>query len=151
MVKMDSLDEQLIGLLLEQKHRSSEALAEQLGVSPVTARRRMKKLIQSGVLLMGALVDPMKLGFRVIVVISFNILPGKSELIQEMLTCKPEIVSIFMTTGRFDIIAVARFRSTDELSDFVQKDLATVEGIISTETAIVLKVTKGNYIRIYLD
>ncbi|MFQ5874857.1 MAG: Lrp/AsnC family transcriptional regulator [Dehalococcoidia bacterium] len=62
----DSLDEQLVHLLEWDARQSSEALAKQLQVSPSTVRRRIRKLMQSGILRTVAFVDPTKLGFPLI-------------------------------------------------------------------------------------
>ena len=54
---IDSLDEQLINLLAKDAKQSSEVLARQLCVSSSTIRRRMKKLVQGGVLRITALPE----------------------------------------------------------------------------------------------
>ena len=37
------------------------------------------------------------------------------------------------TTGRFEVVVLARFGSTDGLYEFVQKELAEVEGLRDSE------------------
>jgi DNA-binding Lrp family transcriptional regulator len=52
-------------------------------------------------------------------------------------------------TGRFDVIVLARFHSTDHLSDFMKKKLGQMEGLRETETFIFLYMNKGHYIPLY--
>jgi len=144
----DSIDEKLIQLLERDARQSSEVLAKQLKVSPATVRRRIKKLIQSGVLRIVALVDPQKVGFPLIAIIAFDIAHEKLESVIQMLADRPEVKYVSTTTGRFDVLIQARFRSTEELSDFVQKELPNVEGIRDSETFVCLQVKKGRYIQI---
>ena len=65
-----------------------------------------------------------------------------------MLAQRPEIGWVSTTTGRFDILALARFASTDELSDFVEKKVTRIEGVNNSETFICLRIGKGRYMQI---
>ena len=144
----DSLDVKLIQLLEKDARQSSETLAKQLKVSSATIRRRIKKLIQSGVLRIVALVDPQKVGFPLMAIIAFDIAHEKLDSVIQMLADRPEVKYASTTTGRFDILTLAQFRSTEELSDFVQKELSNIEGLRDTETFVCLRVKKGRYIQV---
>ena len=143
---MDSLDKNLIELLARDARQSSEALAKQLNVSPATIRRRINKLIQSGVVRIVAVGDPNKIGFPLAAVICFDVAHEKLDSVMEMLANRREVRWVSSSTGRFDIIALARFHSTDELSDFMQKEMAHVEGLRNSETFVCLHVKKGRYV-----
>jgi len=88
---MDSLDKKLIELLGRDARQSSEALAKQLNVSPVTIRRRVNKLIQSGVVRIVAVGDPNKLGFPLAAVIAFDVAHEKLDSVMEILASRPEV------------------------------------------------------------
>ena len=64
----------------------------------------------------------------------------------EALAKRPEIRRVSTTTGRFDIIALAQFRSTDYLSGLMIKELAHLEGLKDSETLICLDLKKGRYV-----
>lgn len=142
----DQIDQELIQLLEKDASQSSEALAGQLCVSPATVRRRLKRLKQSGVLRIMALVDPDKIGLPVIAIIAINVMRDKIESAVQLLVSQPEIRFLSTTTGRFDIMTCAWFHSTEELSRFILKDLGKVPGLKGTETFICLQVNKGLYI-----
>jgi len=142
------LDMQLIQLLGKDARQSSEALASQLNVSSATVRRRVKKLIKSGVLRIVAVADPAKVGLPLAVVIALRVNPESSASVVNLLTSRPEIKWVSTTTGRFDLIALARFASTDELSEFVQTDLPKIGGIRNSETFVCLRVLKPPYTQI---
>jgi len=144
----DSLDEHLVQLLEKDASHTSETLAKQFNVSASTVRRRVRKLIQSGVLHFVAVVDPSKAGFPLTAVIAFDVAPEKLDLVAQKLASYPEVKWVSITTGRFDILALARFRSTSELSSFVQRELANMEGVRDSETFICLDVKEGRYIQI---
>jgi len=48
-------------------------------------------------------------------------------------------------TGRFDVLLFALFRNNDELSGFVEKELAAIDGVKDSETFICLNVKKGRF------
>lgn len=141
----DSTDEQLAGLLGQDARQNSETLAKRLKLSSATVRRRLRKLIRSDLLHIVGVVDYAKFGFPVAVVIALNVAHGNLESATEDLVKKPEIRWLSTTTGRFDIIAVARFRSTNGLSEFMAKDMARLEGVKDSETFVCLDLKKGSY------
>lgn len=148
MTTKDSLDEHLVQLLERDASQTSGTLAKQLNVSASTVRRRLRKLTQSGVLRFIAVVDPSKIGVILTTVIALDVTHEKLDLVTRLLANRPEVKWVSITTGRFDIIAFAQFRSTYELSTFVQRELANIEGLRNSETFICLDVKKGYYTQI---
>ena len=142
---MDSLDKQLIQLLHKDGRQSSEALAKQLKVSSATVRRRVRKLIQDEVVRIVAVADPAQVGLPLSVVIGLDVTHDKLESVMQMLANQTEIAWLATTTGRFDVMAIARFASTDELYKFMQSELANMEGLRDSETFICLHVQKAPY------
>ncbi len=142
----DSIDEQLVRLLGQDARQNSETLAKQLKLSSATVRRRLRKLFRSDLLHIVGVIDPTKFGFPVAVVITLDVAHNKLESAMEALAKRPEVLWLSITTGRFDIIALAGFRSTNGLSEFVTKELAQLEGVRNSETFVCLDVKKGHYV-----
>ena len=143
MSSVDSVDEQLAKLLGQNGQQNSETLAKQLNISAATVRRRLRKLTRSDLLRIVGVVDPANFGFPVIVLITFNIAHDKVELTTKKLSKLPQVRFVSTITGRYDVIAVARFRSTEGLSEFMTKELAKLEGLRDSETFVCLEVKKG--------
>jgi len=99
---LDSLDEKLIQLLAKDAQQTSKVLATQLNVNPTTVRRRLKKLIRSGVVRIASLADPNKVGLPLITVIAFDVARHGLESAVQMLASQPEVKWVSTTTGRFD-------------------------------------------------
>ena len=148
MIVPDSTDEQLVRLLGQDARQNSETLAKQLKLSGATVRRRLRKLIRSGLLHIVGVTDPTSFGFSVAAVIALSVVYGQAESVIETLAKRPEISWISNTTGRFDIVALAWFRSTECLSDFMMKELAHLEGVKDSETFLCLNVKKGYYVQL---
>ncbi len=143
---LDSTNEKLIQLLGQDAQQSSETLAKQLNLSAATVRRRLRRLTRSGLLRIVGVVNPADVGLAVAAIIAMDIVPDKLASAMKQLAKQPEIKWLSTTTGRFDIIALARFRSSNELSDFVGNKLTQIEGVKDSETFICLDVQKGPYV-----
>jgi len=141
-VKIDSLDERLIKLLQKDARRSSDVLAKQLKVSPATVRRRMRRLIQNGTMRIAAIADPAKIGLPLAVMIALHVEHDKLDSVVEQLYKRPEVGWLSSTTGRFDIMALARFPSAEGLSKFIQKEITEIDGIRDSETFVCLNIKK---------
>ncbi len=145
MVKIDALNKRLIKLLQDDARRSGDVLARELGVSSATVRRRIRALIKDDVMRIQAVLAPDKVGLPLAVVIAFDVAHDKLESVMEFLADRPEVKWLSSCTGRFDIMAVAWFSSTEELSEFVQKQLVKLEGVRDSETFVCLQVKKPRY------
>jgi Lrp/AsnC family transcriptional regulator for asnA, asnC and gidA len=142
---LDSTDKQLIIMMGQNARQSSEELAKKLNLSAATVRRRINRLIKNDLLRIVGVADPAEFGFSLGVLINLDVEKNKIESVLEWLIQRAEIKWAATTTGRFDIVVVAGFQSTEHLSNFLTKDLTSLEGIKDTETLISLDVRKGRY------
>lgn len=144
---LDALDTKLVNLLEQDARQNWDAVAGQLGISPSSVRRRVRRLIRDGVVSIAGIPDHSKAGFTVTTVVAINVDHKKVERVIAILVDRPDITWLATTTGRFDIIAHARFASNEKLSDFLDHDLANIDGIINTETFVCLRLKKWRSIR----
>jgi Lrp/AsnC family transcriptional regulator for asnA, asnC and gidA len=56
-----------------------------------------------------------------------------------------EFSYVYQTTGRFDIMAVAFFQSTDQLREFLTRTVGQIGGVIETETFLIMKTAKRSF------
>jgi len=139
---LDSIDEQLINLLMKDARQSSGTLAKQLLVSSSSVRRRMKKLIDQGVIRIVALPEPGKLGLPLEAVIALDVEHDRLNSTMDALRKYPQVTWLAAVSGRFDIIAHALFPSTEELFKFMESEIGRMEEIKNSETFICLHVEK---------
>ena len=137
------LDEQIITLLGNDARQSSKVLASKLNVSAATIRRRIGKLMRSGILQFVAAIDSVKAPYSTVVVMALDVERAKIKAVTDILVCLPEIKWVATTTGRFDILATAYLKSGSNLSEFLENQLGSIEGIRDCETFICLGVRKG--------
>ena len=142
---IDGLDERLIQFLQEDGRQTSEALAKRLGVSPSTVLNRMRRLLESRMMRIVAVVDPDRVGLLLAAVIGLDVDPGRLTPVVNALAARQEVRFVSPCTGRYDILVFALFRSSAELSEFIERQVGGIEGVRDTETFICLRVTKGRF------
>jgi DNA-binding Lrp family transcriptional regulator len=62
-------------------------------------------------------------------------IPETAETIAEM----PAVTEVYSVTGEFDLVALVRVRSHDELADVIPGSLNKVSGVTHTETHIAFR------------
>ena len=139
---VDQFDKELISLLEQDANQTSDKLAEQLSVSPSTIRRRMSQLIKNGVVRIVGIPEPRQIGLPLIVVIAFQILHEKANSFFKTFGSRKDVKCLYATSGRFDAIALMWFSSTEQLYEFMEKEVPKLEGIKATETFVCLHAEK---------
>ncbi len=64
---------------------------------------------------------------------------GNVNDVAEKLAGMSGISEVYSVGGRFDLVAIIRVRTNEDLADMVTKQMATLEGIESTETLIAFR------------
>jgi Lrp/AsnC family transcriptional regulator for asnA, asnC and gidA len=139
---MDGTDRAIVAMLAEKGRRSNVEIARALGISEGTVRKRIDRLMESGVLEVRGLVTPESAGYGARALFFLATELGRLEEAAELIGRMPEIVSLCRVTGEYDLVAEAAFRSTEELKVFLDARLSRVPGVISAKTASVLDVVK---------
>lgn len=119
---------------------SNSAIAKHLQISEGTVRQRIKRMKDAGVLSFRGLIDPDVLVNRQLTLIGASItesrlLDTKAREISEL----ENVLSVSITSGRFDLIIEVLVDSNHGLVDFLIRELSTVEGISKTESFLLLK------------
>lgn len=144
-VPLSEIDVAIIQLLRQDGRMSNRELAKGLGVSEVTVRKRLKKLLDSSLLSIVAMVEPQQLGYNFDVVVSIRVDINHVEEVALQLAQLPEVRYVALTSGAYDILCAVLLKDKDDLVDFLLRKLTSFEGIISTETTFSLKVLKRTF------
>lgn len=141
-MKIEEFDRQLINLLSQNALQTSKALGKQLNVDGSTVRRRLKRLVREGVIRIVARPEPKKTGFPLESIIAFDVASEHLDSVMNTLSNRPEVRWLAATTGRFDVMAMAWFSSTEELYYFLEREVSKLEGVRHTETFVSLHAGK---------
>jgi Lrp/AsnC family transcriptional regulator, regulator for asnA, asnC and gidA len=133
----DDLDRSIVRLLEEDGRLPNLEIARRLGVSESTVRKRIARLMRQDGMRISASVDG---GARTTDMLFFiNAEAGCRLTVAERLAAIPEIQYVAVTTGGYDVVARAAFRSDADALDFLVRRLESAEGVRSVQTGHVLK------------
>lgn len=142
-MELDDTDRRLIALLRADARRPASSLAAALGVSRGTVQNRIARLLRGGVIQGFTLrlgPEAASAGVRAITAIEIR---GRSTAgVLRALNGFPEVRTLHMTNGRWDVVAELGAESLEAL-DRVLNRIRMLEGVTNTETSILLSTQKG--------
>ena len=144
-VNIDQTDCKIIELLQKDGRMPNTIIAKKLGVSEATIRSRLNRLINEEYIQIVAVSNPLKLGFEIVGIFKISVNVNKIEHVCKELSKIPQIWYLVRVTGGSDIYAEFNAKSIDELNSFISKKLHKINGIITTETSLILKYEKRRY------
>jgi Lrp/AsnC family transcriptional regulator for asnA, asnC and gidA len=141
---LDETSKAIVEQLQEDGRRAYATIGKAVGLSEAAVRQRVQKLIDSGIMQIVAVTDPMQVGFarQAMIAISTN---GDSEAIAEQLAKIDEIDYVVVTAGSCDIIVEAVVEDDAHLLRLTNSRIRTIEGVTRTESFLYLKLVKQTY------
>jgi Lrp/AsnC family transcriptional regulator for asnA, asnC and gidA len=131
----DQTDWQIIKLLNEDGRMSSTEIAERLDdISARTVNNRIRALTKDGIIDIRAVVNPEKVGYAVLADVYIEVEPGLARDVGFQLAQFPEISYVACVVGAVDVSCSVRSRTIPELFDFVEGQVARIEGVRRTQT-----------------
>ncbi|MBI3968174.1 MAG: Lrp/AsnC family transcriptional regulator [Chloroflexi bacterium] len=141
----DDIDRRIVELLRANGRRSNRELARALGIAEATVRRRVKRLIDGGVMEVVAVTNPNRIGFTKSVIVGLHVETACLREIAARLAELDEVRYLSIVAGTHDIIFAAQFRSDQSLAQFLIDKLAAMPGIRRVQTSYALKQVKHTY------
>ncbi|HTP58250.1 MAG TPA: Lrp/AsnC family transcriptional regulator [Spirochaetia bacterium] len=135
----DQTDWKIISIL-KRADVPNNTIARKLGVSEGTVRARLKRLKEAGILQVRALINPDVLENKQLVIVAVRV--AESKLLErkaEELARLENVLSVSIASGRYDLIAEVLLDSNRGLVHFLTEELSTIEGILASESFIMLK------------
>lgn len=143
-IVLDDVDRALIRELQIDGRKSYARLAPEVGLSQAAVRQRVQRLIDSGVMQVVAVTDPLALGFSVMVMIGVAV-DGDVRTVAKAAADRAEIDYVVLTSGRFDLILEAVCPDADDLLGLLNDVVRAIPGVRHAEALIYLDITKQTY------
>ena len=140
MVRISNI--KLLRILRENSRISYLEIARILGVSETAVRKRVKRLLEEGVIRRFTIeIDPKKVGYQVVAMIGLDTKPEALISVLETLKELENVQSLYSSSGDHMIMMECWFKDYNELSRFI-KSLEEIEGITRICPAIILEKIK---------
>lgn len=135
MYKPTRTDWKIIALLNEDGRMPSTKIAEQLGnVSARTINNRIKLLTKHGIIDIRAVVNPVAVGYDVLVDVFIEVEPGRVREVAKRAAEFPQVSYVACATGASDVSMSLRERSIEEVFNFINDKIGKIPGVRRTRS-----------------
>lgn len=139
---IDEKDVKIINMLLENGRISYSEIAKAIGLSDVAVIKRIRKLEQMGVIRKYTVViDPKKLGYKVVSITGIDVEPEYMFNIINTLKEKSYVKYLAITSGDHGIMAIIWARDSDDIAR-IHREIASMNGVKRVCPAIILDIIK---------
>ena len=141
---LDDTSKAIIAELQQDGRRPYAAIGKAVGLSEAAVRQRVQRLIESGVMQIVAVTDPLQLGFARQALIGIRV-EGPLDSVADELADMAEIDYVVVTAGSFDLLAEIVCESDEQLLEVLSTRIRTLPGVRTTETFVYLRLRKQTY------
>ena len=141
--------EQLLKIIERNSRIDLKELAVILGVEETAIVEELQKCEQEGVICgYHTMIDWDKVGVeKVSALIEVRVTPQRGQgfdNIAERVYKYPEVTSVYLISGGYDLLVTLEGKSLKEISGFVSDKLSTLDSVLSTATHFILKKYKDH-------
>jgi Lrp/AsnC family transcriptional regulator, regulator for asnA, asnC and gidA len=140
---VDDTSKAIIEQLQEDGRRAYSAIGKAVGLSEAAVRQRVQRLLESGVMQIVAVTDPLSLGFLRQAMIGVKC-EGDLDKVADELAGMDEIDYVVITAGSFDLLAELVCENDDHLLELLGR-IRAIPAVTSTESFVYLKLRKQIY------
>jgi Lrp/AsnC family transcriptional regulator for asnA, asnC and gidA len=141
---LDDTDRAIIEHLQIDGRLPYTRLGAAVGLSEAAVRQRVQRLIDSGVMQVVAVTDPLSLGLGRMAMIGVRC-EGDLEVIASKVQALEEVAYLVMIAGSFDLLAEVVAHDDEHLLELLNSKIRSIPGVKSTETFIYLRLAKQTY------
>ena len=144
--QLDETDILLIKVLQKDSRKSLKELARLTDISVPTARARIDRLVNLGVIRQFTVaIDPQKLLGGVTAFINLKAKLAEIDAIKSALSQMEEVVGLYVTTGECDLVVKVCVQDARMLEEFILRKLNKVAGIEGARSGVVVETAKEEY------
>jgi Lrp/AsnC family transcriptional regulator for asnA, asnC and gidA len=141
---LDDVSKKIIEQLQEDGRRPYGTIGKAVGLSESAVRQRVQRLLDTGVMQIVAVTDPLQVGFPRQALIGVRV-DGETESVADALADIEEVDYVVMTAGSFDIMIEVVCEDDDHLLDLLSRRIRRIPGVRSTESFVYLRLRKQTY------
>lgn len=141
--ELDDKDLQIIAALQINGRANYAELATVIDLSPAAIRLRVNRLLETGVIEILAITDPLRIGFTVQAMLGLTV-DGDIDVLSAKIGALESAVYVVLTAGRFDMLVEVLCADNDHLLD-VMSELRALDGVSSIEAHTYLRLAKQTY------
>jgi len=142
-VRIDDVDQRIIEQLQVDGRMPYTKLASAVGLSEAAARQRVQRLIDTGVIQVVAVTNPLMVGRKRVAMIGVCT-HGPTDEMAQKLRDLDVIEYLVITAGSYDFLAEVVVRDEGELLA-ATNSIRSLPGVVNTETFVYLELVKQTF------
>ena len=141
---MTTLEKEILQLLTDDARLSAKKISAMLSTDEETVKSAIRAMEENGLIVKyTAIVNDEKADDSLVsALIEVKVTPKKKEGfdgIAQQIASFPEVKSVYLMSGAYDLAVFIEGRSLQQVSRFVSERISTFDGVISTATHFILK------------
>lgn len=141
---LDDVSKGIIEQLQEDGRRPYATIGKAVGLSEAAVRQRVTRLLETGVMQIVAVTDPMQVGFSRAAMVGV-VVDGDIETVADQLSAMDEADYVVITAGSFDILVEVVCDDDDSMLELINRRIRAIPGVRRTETFMYLTLRKQIY------
>ncbi len=127
--QFDQLDHKIIQALHKDARLSASQIARDLDANERTIRKRIDRLVRLGAIRLTAIIDPEAFGYLTAVDIFLEVDAEKEDEVIKEFLITPDVSYIAFGEGTKDLSIECRFKTNEDLREFIRKKIPSIEGV----------------------
>lgn len=141
---LDDVSKAIIEQLQEDGRRSYAAIGKAIGLSEAAVRQRVQRLVETGIVQIVAVTDPLQVGFTRQAMVGLRA-DGDLSALADALADLPEVDYVVVTAGSFDLLVEVVCEDDEHMLRLLNESIRSLPGVRETETFVYLRLRKQLY------
>lgn len=136
---LDTLDQKIVRLLIENARASYSEIGEKVGISRVAVKARIQALEQRGVIEeYTTIINPQRISGAVSCYFEIEMQPEALPAVSKLLKSNETVTQVYRVTGKDKLHVHAVCASNEEMETLIREVIDPLPGIISCSCNIIL-------------
>lgn len=138
---LDEVDQKIIKYLQKNGRESFAKIGDEIGIPSSTVRDRTNRLVESGTLRIVGVLNPLKVGQRVMANVGIKLAGGNHRAVAEEIARLDEVSYLVICAGNFDLLVEIICKDNAHMLDVISH-LQGIAQVQHTETFIYFSIVK---------
>jgi Lrp/AsnC family transcriptional regulator for asnA, asnC and gidA len=141
---LDDVSKAIVEQLQTDGRKSYSDIGRAVELSEAAVRQRVQKLIDTGVMQIVAITDPLQMGFNRQAMIGIRT-TGDARIVADKLSAISSVEYVVLTAGSFDIMVEVVCHDDNGLLELLNGTIRIIPGVVDTEVFTYLQLKKQQY------
>jgi Lrp/AsnC family transcriptional regulator for asnA, asnC and gidA len=143
--ELDWIDLGIIQSLQDNGRATNLEIAEALAISPATVSARIRRLEETHAMRVVAVTDFAAHGLNILIAVGVQVHGRRAEDVARELAEFPEVFSINLMTGSYDLEMLVALREFEDVNVFLYEHVANVTGVHRLDAGLAVDVIKFQF------